>query len=143
MCVGINGQFTITISSSPSGIPVEGSINTYDYPLLSSVVLTCNVVSNDRSSFTVTSYHWNTTGCYTHPSFNYGYPRCFPNGQRTQHVTGTDLTAEDAGTIICTATINGIVYTSGPFTLRISGEQGSSVVIYNYVTHLYFRYCND
>ena len=89
----------------------------------------CNVVSHNGSNFTVTSYQWNTTGCYNHPNFNDENPRCFPNGQTTQNVTGIDLTAEDAGTITCTVTINGITYTSAPFTLRISGEWAFSVVL--------------
>ena len=129
MCTGVDGQsssdppFTVTIVSSPAGTPVSGSTNTFDYPILSSVTLTCNVISNNGSSFTVTSYHWNTTGCYTHHGFNNGNPRCFPHGQTTQNVTDDDVTAEDAGTITCTVTINGSDYTSEPFTLRISGEQ--------------------
>ena len=73
-------------------------------------------------AFTVTSYQWNDAGCYTHPSFNNGNPRCFPDGQTTQNVTGNDLLPEDAGTITCTATINGVDYTSEPFTVRISGD---------------------
>ena len=81
----------------------------------------CNVTSNNVSSFKVTSYQWNTTRCYTHPGFN-GNPRCFPNGQTSQNVTETKLTAENAGTITCTVTINGMDYSSQPFTLRISGE---------------------
>ena len=136
--LGVNSQFTITITSSPAGVPVSGSTNTFDYPVLSSVVLTCMV--NPSPSSTVT-YQWNTTGCYTHPNFNNGNPRCFPNGLTTERVTGIDLTAEDAGTITCTVTINGTEYTSGPFTLRISGEQLSSVVIY-FNSHIYYRYCN-
>ena len=76
---------------------------------------------NPLPSSTVT-YQWNTTGCYTHPNFNNGNPRCFPTGLTTQSVTRTDLTAEDAGTITCTATINGMDYISGPFTFHISGE---------------------
>ena len=90
---------------------------------MSSVTLTCNVTSDDRSSFTVTSYQWNTTGCYTHPNSNSGSPSCFPHGQTTQNVTDDDVTAWDAGTITCTVTISGVDYTSEPFTLRISGEQ--------------------
>ena len=74
-------------------------------------------------SFTVTAYQWNTAGCFRHPSFNSGSPRCFPLGMMTQSVTGNDLLPEDAGTITCTITINGVDYTSEPFTLRISGEQ--------------------
>ena len=38
-------------------------------------------------------------------------------------MTGNDLNAEDAGTITCTVTISGSIYTSEPYTLRISGEQ--------------------
>ena len=141
VCTGVDGQFTVTISSSPAGVPVSGSTNTFDYPVLSSVVLTCMV--NPSPSSTVT-YQWNTTGCYTHPNFNNGNPRCFPNGLTTESVTGIDLTAEDAGTITCTITINGMEYTSGPFTLHISGEQLSSVVICLISTYslIYYRYCN-
>ena len=129
--VGVDGQttYTVTIVSSPAGIPVNGSTNTFDYPILSNVTLTCNVTSNDGSSFTVTSYQWNTAGCYTHPNVNGGNPSCFPDGQTTQNVSDDDVTAEDAGTITCTATISGSQYTSGPFTLRISGE------------HLWLVYC--
>ena len=69
------------------------------------------------------TYQWNTAGCYAHPMRNNGNPSCFPYGQTTQSVTDDDVTAEDAGTIICVVTINGVNYTSEPFTLRISGEQ--------------------
>ena len=79
------------------------------------------VTSSDGSPFRVTDYQWNTTGCYTNPAHNNGNPTCFPTGQTTQSVTENDLTAEDAGTITCTATIDGIDYTSESFTLRISG----------------------
>ena len=129
--LGVDGQttYTVTIVSSPAGIPVNGSTNTFDYPILSNVTLTCNVTSNDGSLFTVTPYHWNTAGCYTHPNVNDGNPNCFPRGQTTQSVSDDDVTAEDAGTISCTATISGSQYTSGPFTLRISGE------------HLWLVYC--
>ena len=89
---------------------------------MSSVNLTCHVTSDDGSSFTVTSYQWNTTGCYTNSKFTGSNPECFPHGQTTQNVTGNDLNAEDAGTITCTVTISGSDYTSEPFTLRISGE---------------------
>ena len=82
----------------------------------------CNVTSNNVSTFNVTSYQWNTTRCYTHPDFNNGNPRCFPHGRKTQNVTEINLTAEDAGTITCTVIINGMNYSSQPFTLRISGE---------------------
>ena len=110
----------VAIVSSPAGTPVSGSTNTFDYPILSSVTLTCMV---EPSSLTVTSYQWNTTGCYTNSKFTGSDPQCFPHGQTTQSVTGNDLNAEDAGTITCTVTISGSDYTSEPFTLRISGEQ--------------------
>ena len=113
----------VTIVSSPAGTPVSGSTNTFDYPILSSVTLTCMV---EPSSLTVTSYQWNTAGCYTNSQFTPSNPECFPSetSQRNQQtVTGNDLNAEDAGTITCTVTISGSEYTSEPFTLRISGEQ--------------------
>ena len=110
----------VTIVSSPAGTPVSGSTNTFDYPILSSVNLTCMVNPTPSSSVT---YQWNTTGCYTNAQFTYSNPVCFPHGQTTQNVTGNDLNAEDAGTITCTVTISGSDYTSRPFTLRISGEQ--------------------
>ena len=121
--VMIFSGLTVTILSSPAGTPVSGSTNTFNYPILSSVTLTCNVTADDQLPVTVTSYRWNTAGCYTHPFHNNGNPTCFPDGQTTQNVTDNDVTAEDAGTITCTVTISGSDYTSGPFTLRISGEQ--------------------
>ena len=117
---GVDGHSKVTIVSSPAGTPVSGSNNTFDYLILSSVTLTC--ISNYDSNFYV-SYQWNTAGCYTHPNFNSGNPRCFPHGQTTHSVTGNDLNAEDAGTITCTVTTSSSDYTSEPFTLRISGEQ--------------------
>ena len=69
------------------------------------------------------TYHWNTTGCYNNTKFTPSNPQCFPHGNTSQNVTGNNLNAEDAGTITCTVTISGSDYTSGPFTLRISGEQ--------------------
>jgi len=73
----------------------------------------------------VTSYQWNTAGCYTNSNYNGGSPGCFPHDETTQSVSD-DVTAEDAGTITCTVTIDGSDYTSGPFTLRVSGEHCSS-----------------
>ena len=35
--------YTVTIASTPAGTPVSGSTNTFDYPILSSVTLTCMV----------------------------------------------------------------------------------------------------
>ena len=112
---------TVTIVSTPAGTPVSGSTNTFDYPILSSVTLMCMVSSNNGSEFTVTSYQWNTTGCYTNPAHNSGNPACFPTGQTNQSVTDDNVTAEDGGTITCTATIGGNNYSSEPLTLFISG----------------------
>ena len=108
---------TISIVSSPGSTSVSGS--TFDYPILSSVTLTCMA---DPSPVISVSFSWNTTRCYTNSDYNNGVPACFPHNQTTQSVTGNDLTAEDAGTITCTVTISGNEYTSGPFTLRISGK---------------------
>ncbi|XP_065904647.1 hemicentin-1-like isoform X2 [Dysidea avara] len=115
----VDGQFTVTIFSNPAGTPVSGTTNTFDYPILSSVTLKCRVTSSDESTPTVTNYQWNTTECFTNNAHN--TPTCFPTGQTTQNVTGNNLLAEDAGTITCTVTIDGVDYTSGPLTLHISG----------------------
>ena len=125
----------VTVVSSPAGTPVSESTNTFDYPILSSVTLTCMVNPTPSSSVT---YQWNTTGCYTNSQFTGSNPDCFPRGQTTQSITGNDLNAEDAGTITCTVTINGSDYTSEPFTLRISGEQ----LMYCVITCIvYFKQC--
>jgi len=108
-------------SGNPDGTPVSGLSNTFDYPILSSVTLTCMVTSDNGSPFTVTNYHWDTTRCFTndrHPT-----PTCFPTGQTTQSVTGNNLLAKDAGTITCTASVDSMDFTSGLFTLRLSGIQ--------------------
>ena len=118
--VGVESQFTVTIVSNPTGTPVSGSTNTFDYPILSSVTLTCMVNPTPSSSVT---YRWNTAGCYTYPGRNSGNPSCFPDDQETQNVTDDDVTAEDAGIITCTVSVSSSNYTSEPFTLRISGKQ--------------------
>ena len=121
--LGVDGQtYTVTIVSNPAGTPVNGSTNTFDYPILSSVTLTCMVTSSDGSPFTVTNYQWNTGGCFTNDRHN--VPACFPTDQTTQNVTDDDVTAEDSGTITCTVTISGVDYTSGVIVLRISGIYG-------------------
>ena len=112
----------VTIVSSPAGTPVRGSTNTFDYQILSSVTLMC-MVDPIPVALVDVSYSWNTTRCYTNNNYNNGIPGCFPHNQTTQSVTDNDVTAEDAGTITCTVTISGSDYTSGPFTLRISGDQ--------------------
>jgi len=103
----------VTIVSDPAGTRVSGTANTFDYPILSSVTLTCMV--NPTPSVPVT-YRWNTEGCYVH-----NVRGCFPAGQTTQSISEDDLIAIDAGTISCTAIIFGVEYTSNEFTLRISG----------------------
>ena len=115
---------TVTIASSPVGIPISGYANTFDYPILSSVILTCHVTPHHNLPFTVSSYQWNSTGCYTSNMYNDGVPRCFPHGQVTQSVTDLHVTAEDSGTVACTVTVSDSNYivTSGLFTLRISGK---------------------
>ena len=117
------------IVSSPAGTLVSGFI--FDYPILSTVTLTCMV---DPLPVISVSYRWNTTGCYTHSSYNGGRPRCFPHGQTSRVVSDDDLTAEDTGTITCTMTLDGIDYTSEPFTLRLSGEL--IYIPHFYVLHL-------
>jgi len=112
--VGVDGQFTVTIVSNPTGILVSGS--TYDYPVLSSVTLTCMV---DPSPPGGATYQWNTGGCFTNGHIT--TPTCFPHGQTTPSVTVNNLLAHDAGTIICTVIIGDVSYASGPLTLRISG----------------------
>jgi len=66
----------------------------------------------------VVTYSWNTTGCYPATSST----SCFPYNQTTESVFVIGLTAKDAGTITCTATIGDNNYTSVPLTIRISGN---------------------
>ena len=125
----------VTIVSSPAGTPVSGSTNTFDYPILSSVTLTCMVNPTPSSSVT---YQWNTAMCYTNSQFTGSNPECFPHGETSRTVSDDYLNAEDAGTITCTVTISGIYYTSEPFTLRISGEQ----IVYCVITCIvYCKQC--
>jgi len=112
--IGVDGQFTVTIISNPAGTLLSGS--SYDYPVLSSVTLTCMVNPSPPAGVT---YQWNTGGCFTNGRIT--TPTCFPHSQTTQSVTVNNLLAHDAGIIICTVTIGGINYTSGPLILRISG----------------------
>ena len=82
----------------------------------------CMATTVDGSPVTVTSYSWTAIGCYTR-SGGIQDP-CFYNDNPTgQNITGNGLLAPSAGTITCTATIDGMDYTSDPLTLRISGEQ--------------------
>ena len=114
-------NINVTIVTEPEGTPVTGSNDTFDYPILSSVSLLCMTTTADGSSVTVTSYSWTATNCYSHTD-GVNDP-CFYSGGRTGYnVTGADLLAQDAGTVICSATVDGINFTSDPLTLRISGE---------------------
>jgi len=108
--------YTVTIVSNPAGIPVSGSPNTFDYPILNNVTLTCMVDPTPPADAT---YQWETTRCFTNGLHT--TPTCFPGDKTTQSITGTNLLAADAGIIMCTATINNTGYYSEPFTLRISG----------------------
>ena len=112
---GVDGQYTVTIVSTPAGTPVSGSTNTFDYPILSNVTLTCMVNPSPPASAT---YQWNT-GCFTNN--RHAVQACFPVYQTTQSVTGYHLLAEDAGAIACIVTIGGTDYDSDLFGLRISG----------------------
>ena len=123
---GTDGQ-TVTIVSTPAGTPVSGSTNTFDYPILSSVTLTCMVDPPPSGTSTV-AYSWDISGCYL---TNNGQRNCFLEDQTTQNVTGNNLLADDAGTITCTVTIDGASTTSSQFTLRISG------IIINYYIVVY------
>ena len=107
---------------NPEGIPVNGSNNTFDYPILTSVSLLCLATAADGSLVNVTSYSWTATNCYDHT----GGVRspCFYSGGRTGYnITDNSLLAPDAGTVTCTITVDGVSFTSDPLTLRISGEQ--------------------
>ena len=86
----------------------------------------CIVTTADGSPATVTSYHWNVINCYNDTG---DYPCFYSQVQTGQNITsdnlrgrGGGIRAQDAGTVSCTATINGTNYTSDPSTLRISGE---------------------
>ena len=107
---------------NPEGIPVNGSNNTFDYPILTSVSLLCMATAADESLVNVTSYSWTATNCYDRT----GGVRspCFYSGGRTGYnITDNSLLAPDAGTVTCTVTVDGVSFTSDPLTLRISGEQ--------------------
>ena len=118
----IDLNISVTILTDPEGIPVNGSNNTFDYPILTSVSLLCMATAADGSPVTVTSYSWTATDCYNHTG-GVQTP-CFYSGGRTGYnITDNSLLAPDAGTVTCTVTVDGVNFTSDPLTLRISGEQ--------------------
>ena len=88
----------------------------------------CMATTEDGSPVTVTSYSWTASDCYTR-SGGIGYPCFYSYNPTGQNVTSTGLLAPDDGTVTCTATIDGMDYTSDPLTLRISGEQLHNNVI--------------
>ena len=108
-------MYTATIMSTPAGTPVSGSTNTFDYPILSSVTLTCMVTPTPPVGAT---YRW-STGCFTND--RHRDQTCFPVGQTTQSVNTDSLLAEDAGVVACIVTISGVDYGSDLLTLRVSG----------------------
>ena len=108
-------MYTATILSTPAGTPVSGSTDTFDYPILSNVTLTCMVNPIPPAGAT---YRW-ITACFTND--RHTDQTCFPAGQTTQSVNTDSLLAEDAGSIACIVTISGNDYASDLFTLRVSG----------------------
>ena len=62
----IDLNVSVTIVSDPEGTLVNGSNNTFDYPILTSVSLLCMATTSDGSPVTVTSYSWTATNCYDH-----------------------------------------------------------------------------
>ena len=114
---------SIDVVSVPPGTPVNGSTNTFDYPLFSNVSLVCALTSiADGSSVYSSMKFWQFQNCYTHnsgvmdPCFYNGYP----NGES---LYGYNILAQDAGSTRCYAGHNLGFYVSDIFTFRVSGEQ--------------------
>ena len=132
---GVN--INVTIITAPEGIPVNGSYNTFDYPILTSVSLMCIATLPGGSQVTATSYSWTATNCYNRTG-GVQSP-CFYNGGRTGNIiTGDSLLAPDAGSVTCTATVAGVDFTSEPLTLRISGKTMQFVVFNDFYAHYSF-----
>ena len=116
--VGVNVQ-NINIVTDPIGLPVAGQINTFDYPILTSVTLMCRVALSNGSLATTISYNWMATDCYSNTVG--GTKNCFySSGHTEQNFTGNDLLAKDAGTVECEVIIDEDACYS-QITLRISG----------------------
>ena len=127
-------DITVTIVTEPEGTPVNGSSNTFDYPILTSVSLMCIVTIPGVSSINATSYSWTATDCYNRTG-GVQSP-CFYSGGRTENIiTGDSLLASDAGTVTCTATIAGVDFTSDPLTLRISSKHLMYLMIKLYAVY--------
>ena len=112
----------VTILTDPEGTAVNGSSNTFDYPILNHVSLLCIATMPDGSPVNASSYIWTATNCYNHTG-GVQTP-CFYSGGRTGYnITDNSLLAPDAGTVTCTANVAGVNYTSDLLTLRISGKE--------------------
>ena len=133
--IGVN----ISIISSPVGTPVNGSNNTFDYPILTNVSLMCIVTTPDGSPITATSYSWTATNCYNHTG-GVQSPCFYSGGLITGNITGYSLLAPDAGTVTCTATITGVDFTSDPLTLRIAGEDDAIFSIFSDF-YVHYNFC--
>ena len=112
-------SINVAIVTDPNGILVDGE---YNYPILTSIILSCNATQTDGTPITGASYSWRDHGCYTN-SHGVQDP-CFYDGYATGYnFTGDNLLAQDAGNVSCSAFVNGIYYTSHLLRIRISGEQ--------------------
>ena len=118
----IDSNIDVIIVTDPEGTPVNGSNNTFDYPILTSVSLLCIATAADGLPVTIASYSWTATNCYNHTD-GVQSP-CFYSGGRTGYnITDNSLLAPDAGTVTCTVTVGSASFTSDPLTLRISGKE--------------------
>ena len=79
------------------------------------------MVTATGATANVTSYRWTATNCYDHTG-GVQDPCFYSGGLTGQNISGSDLLAQDAGNVSCTATIVGSNYTSDPLTLQISGK---------------------
>jgi len=123
---GTDAQYTASIQRDPS-------LSTY--PLFSSLTLTCVVSPSPSGSV---SYSWVTDECFRTSDYNSGNPTCFPHGQTSRTITGTNLRAEDAvDSLRCRVTITQFLFqtatvTSSAITITISGKQLSYVYLILY-----------
>ena len=97
-CIGVNGQsFNVSIVVDPSMA---------SYTVGDNLTLTCMVDPLPTSTATNVSYSWNCSGC-------------FADGMNSS-VFNQVLTDKDSSNINCSATINGTVYSSDVFDLRVT-----------------------
>ena len=119
--IGPGANVSVTVVTDPEGTPVNGSNNIFDYPILTSVSLLCMATMPDGSPVTVASYSWTATHCYDRTG-GVRNPCFYSHGHAKNNIADNHLLAQDAGTVTCTVTIDGVNFTSDPLTLRISGE---------------------